>query len=179
MTPAQKGESIACDEVWAYVGSKKKQAWIWLSWSYLTKQTLSFAVGGRDGETGKKMFGAIPKDYKRKRVYTDQYNCYPNIIAGWRHQPRPKGSGSTNIAEGCNNYLRHRVSYLVRRSASFARSVEWFCRRLYFVLFTRNERIKQKTASQQTRLHYPSGWEQFIVRAHRPRSLPYFAYNRV
>lgn len=101
--PAQKGESIECDEVstncvrsdWAYVGSKKKQAWICLSWSYLTKQTLSFTVGGRDSETGKVMFAAIPKDYKRKRVYTDQYACYPNIIARWRHQPRPKGSGST------------------------------------------------------------------------------------
>jgi hypothetical protein len=48
---------------------------------------------------------------------------------------------------GRNNYLRHRVSYLVRKSPSFARNPDWLFRRLSFVLFARNLRIKQACKS--------------------------------
>jgi len=141
--PAPRGDSIECDELWAYVGSKKQQAWIWLSWSFQTTQTLSFAIGARDEATGRKMWTAIPKSYARKQAYTDEYAVYGNLIPWWRHWVCPKGCGDTCIAEGCNNYLRHRVSYLVRKSPSFARNPDWLRRRLCLVLFTRNLRIKQ------------------------------------
>ena len=141
--PAQRGDSIECDEVWAYVGSKKQQAWLWLSWSYQSTQTLSFSVGARDEATGRKMWEGIPKSYSRKQAYTDEYSVYAKLIPWWRHWVCPKGCGDTNIAEGCNNYLRHRVSYLVRKSSSFARNPTWLYRRVFLVLFTRNLRIKQ------------------------------------
>jgi IS1 family transposase len=131
--PAQKGDSIECDEVWAYVGRKKQQAWIWLSWSFLTTQTLSFAVGPRDAETGRVMWKAIPQSYRRKQAYTDGYSVYESLIPWSRHWVCPKGSGDTCIAEGCNNYLRHRVSYLVRKSSSFARNPDWLCQVQYVV----------------------------------------------
>lgn len=126
------------------MGSKKKPIWIWLAWSFQTTQTLSFALGKRDTVTGKVMWEGIPKSYARKQVYTDEYAVYDNLIPYSRHWVCPKGSGDTNIAEGCNNYLRHRVSYLVRKSPSFARNLVWLERRLYLVLFTRNEAIKAK-----------------------------------
>ena len=90
------------------------------------------------------MWEGIPKSYAKKQVYTDEYAVYGNVIPWSRHWVCPKGSGDTNIAEGCNNYLRHRVSYLVRKSPSFARNSVWLERRLYLVLFTRNEAIKAK-----------------------------------
>ena len=46
----------------------------------------------------------------------------------------------------------NRASYLVRKSPSFARSVEWLWRRLYFVLFRRNERIAQRLTKTKQRL---------------------------
>ena len=141
--PAGNPDSIECDEMWTFVGSKKKPTWIWLSWSYQTTQTLSFAVGQRDEATGRAMWEAIPKSYARKQVFTDGYEVYAKLIAWSRHWVCPKGSGETNVAEGCNNYLRHRVSYLVRKSSSYARNRDWLYRRLFLVLFTRNEQIKQ------------------------------------
>jgi insertion element IS1 protein InsB len=136
------GDSVECDEMWAYVGSKKNQQWVWLSWSYQTTQTLSFAVGPRNLSTGKIMKAGIPASYSRKQVYTDGLKLYEELFPDSRHWVCEKGSGGTNISEGCNNYLRHRVSYLVRKSSSFARNGEWLWRRLYFVLFSRNERIR-------------------------------------
>jgi insertion element IS1 protein InsB len=139
--PAQRGDCIECDEMWTFLGTKDCPCWIWLSWSFQTTQTLSFSVGGRDDATGRGMIEAIPSDYTRKPMYTDGYVVYNRLIAFSRHWVCPKGSGQTNIAKRCNTYLRHRVSCLVRRSASFARNIEWLFRRLFYVLFCRNERI--------------------------------------
>jgi insertion element IS1 protein InsB len=130
--------------MWAYVGSKKNPTWIWLAWSYQTTQTLSFALGARDSVAGRIMWQGIPSSYGRKQVYTDGYVVYEELIPWSRHWLCPKGSGETNVAEGCNSYLRHRVSYLVRKSSSFARKVEWLYRRLLLVLFRRNEAIFTK-----------------------------------
>ena len=138
------GDSIECDEIWAFVGNKDNPQWVWLSWSYQTTQTLSFSVGPRDTVTGRAMWDGIPEGYRKKQVYTDGLNIYDSLIPYSQHWVAEKGTGATNVAEGCNNYLRHRVSYLVRKSMSFARNIEWLKRRLYFVLFSRNERIKER-----------------------------------
>lgn len=145
--PARYADSIECDEMWLVVGSKKDSWWLWLSWSYQSTQTLSFSMGARDLATGKVMWQGIPSSFRRKQVYTDGLKIYEDLIPWWRHWVCPKGSGDTCIAEGCNSYLRHRVSYLVRKSASFARNPLWLYRRLYFVLFWRNERIKESFLS--------------------------------
>ena len=104
---------------------------------------LSFAVGPRDSATARAMWEGLPEAYKKKQVYTDGLNIYESLIPYSQHWVAEKGSGGTNLAEGCNNYLRHRVSYLVRESMSFARNIDWFLHRLTFVLFSRNERIKR------------------------------------
>jgi hypothetical protein len=43
------------------------------------------------------------------------------------------------------------VSYLVRKSPSFARNGDWLYRRLNFVLFSRNARIAEDLASKLTK----------------------------
>ena len=95
------------------------------------------------------MWEDIPAEYRKKQFYTDDLNIYHSLIPESQHWVCPKGCGDTNIAEGCNNYLRHRVSYLVRESSSFARSVDWFRRRLLWVLYSRNMRIKQETQDNE------------------------------
>ena len=133
------------------MGTKKNPQWIWLAWSYQTTQVLGFAVGPRDLSTGQAMWDSIPAGYRRKQVYTDGLLLYEELIPWNQHWVCPKGSGDTCIAEGCNNYLRHRVSYLVRKSMSFARNVDWLKRRLLWVLFARNERIKTKALKKQSK----------------------------
>ena len=96
------------------------------------------------------MWNQIPHEWKRKQVYTDALNIYDSLIPYRQHWVCPKGSADTNIAEGCNNYLRHRVSYLVRDSPSFARKSEWLYRRIFLVLYNRNQQIKQKTLKKLT-----------------------------
>lgn len=78
--PKRWGDSVECDEIWAFVGSKKNPQWVWLSWSWQTTQVLSFAVGPRDGETVRKMWEGIPVEYKKKQFYTDDLNIYHSLI---------------------------------------------------------------------------------------------------
>jgi hypothetical protein len=47
---------------------------------FLSQQVLSFAVGPRDGETGRKMWEDIPVEYRKKQFYTDDLNIYHPLI---------------------------------------------------------------------------------------------------
>lgn len=142
--PAAWGDSIELDEMWTFVGTKCPSTWIWLAVSFQTGQILSFSIGDRDEQTGKEMFTAIPKDYGRKPVYTDGYAVYPLIVPAWRHRPCEKGSGQTNRVEGVNRILRHRVSYLVRRSLTYARNPDWLWQRLRYFIHCRNRQIAKR-----------------------------------
>lgn len=80
-------------------------------------------MGPGDTATGREMWEAIPCGYRKKQTYPDGLKIYESLIPSSVHWICPKGCGETNIAQGCNNYLRHRVSYLVRKSMSFAGQV--------------------------------------------------------
>jgi insertion element IS1 protein InsB len=142
--PAAWGDSIELDEMWTPLVTKRPASWIWLAVSFRTGQILSFSIGDRDEQTGWEMFAAIPSDYSRKPVYTDGYAVYPLIVPTWRHRPCEKGSGQTNRVEGVNRILRHRVSYLVRRSLTYARNPDWLFRRLRYFIHCRNQQIQQR-----------------------------------
>ena len=94
----------------------------------------------------------IPEGYRKKQFYTDGLALCERLIPFHQHWVCEKGSvqslgatcGGTNVCEGGNSYLRHRVSYLVRKSMSFALNPLWFWRRLRFVLHRRNERIRER-----------------------------------
>ena len=83
--PKRRGDSIECDEIWGFVGSKSNPQWVWLAWSYQTTQTLSFAVGPRDLATGQEMWKSIPSGYRRKQVYTDGCPLYDSLIPWGQH----------------------------------------------------------------------------------------------
>ena len=97
--PPQKGDSLEADEMWSFVGSKKNQIWTWLCVSFLTGQVIAYAVyavGDRSADTGRVLFSRVPKPWRKKLVYTDEYSAYRAIVPAWKHRPSPKGSGRTN-----------------------------------------------------------------------------------
>jgi IS1 family transposase len=122
--------------------------WLWLAVSYKTGQILSFSIGRRDTETAGQMWQGIPASYRRKKMYTDEYAVYPNIVPTGQHRICEKGSGQTNRVEGVNRILRHCVRYLVRRSLTYARNSLWLWRRLRYFIHCRNQEIKQRWETQ-------------------------------
>lgn len=147
--PAQKGDSLEADEMWSFVTKKKNKRWIWLIVSWQTRQVIAYAVGDRSAETCRLLWQRVPKEYRRKLIYTDFYEAYVSALPRWQHRPCGKGSGKTCMVERMNNQIRQRLGRFVRKTLSFSKCpkmhegcVRWF-------LQNYNERQKIKIVLKQ------------------------------
>ncbi len=73
-------------------------------------------MGDRSRKSLRTLWSRVPPAYRRKLIYTDEYEVYSAFFRPWQHRPIPKGSGRTSVAEGLNNTWRNRLSGLVRRT---------------------------------------------------------------
>jgi len=153
--PAHPGrDEVILDELWAFVGSKAQQVWIWLALSRHHLQILAFHVGPRDGQSACHLWEQVPVPWKRDLVFTDGFSAYPPVF-----QERPlqhcrcfksgpnalcEEFGETAALEGVNNALRAGVSYLGRKSLAFARSLHWLRYRLTWFIHCWNQRQDKK-----------------------------------
>ena len=101
---------------------KTDKSWIWLVISFRTRQVVAAAVGDRSAETCRTLWSRVPKQYRRKLVYTDFYEAYFSALPKGQHRPRQKGSGKTNTVERFNNTLRQRLGRFVRKTLSFSKT---------------------------------------------------------
>ncbi|GAA4001015.1 hypothetical protein GCM10022408_10230 [Hymenobacter fastidiosus] len=77
--------------------------------------------GCRGAAPARRWWAVRPRRY-RHRYHTDLQEAYAKVLPACDHQPRPKGSGNTSIAEASNCSLRQRCRVLVRKSCSFGKS---------------------------------------------------------
>ena len=139
-------DEVVIDEMWSFIGCKACQAWIWLVVSRSSLQVVAFFVGARDLESAQALWQQVPSPWCDGLVFTDGFSVYPALFGDrpHKHCPCPKAEpgtwGETSIAEGTNNALRQRVSYLGRKSAAFARSLFWLNSRLRWFLHRYNLR---------------------------------------
>lgn len=136
--------------MWSFVTSKKSQIWTWLCVSFLTGQVIAYAVGDRSADTGSVLFRRVPKPWRKKLVYTDEYSVYRAVVPAWKHRPSPKGSGRTNTVERTNNSIRQRLSRFVRRTLSFSKCPKMHEKALLVFLHSYNQDIARKQASLTT-----------------------------
>jgi IS1 family transposase len=50
-----------------------------------TRQVVAYAIGDRSGETCKKLWNSIPKEYREGQCYTDFWQAYQAIIPEDQH----------------------------------------------------------------------------------------------
>ena len=110
------GDSLELDELVVRVGTKRRYRYLWIAVSRLSRQVLAYFIGDRSRKSLHQLWQRIPRAYRRKLVYTDEYPVYGDVLRPWQHRPSPKGSGRTSVIEGLNNKWRTRVSGLVRRT---------------------------------------------------------------
>jgi insertion element IS1 protein InsB len=95
---------------------RRRYRYLWIAVSRLTRQVLAFCVGDRSQKSLRTLWSRVPPVYRRKLIYTDEYEVYAAFFRPWQHRPSPKGSGRTSVAEGLNNKWRNRLAGLVRRT---------------------------------------------------------------
>jgi len=147
-------DEVVMDEMWTFVGSKANAMWVWLALSRRNLQIIGFHIGGRSLEDARQLWEQVPAKWRGFLVFTDAYPVYPQLFANAPHQlcagtrgERDTSERDTSEVEGANNALRQRVSYLARKTSSFARSLLWLHRRLLWMIFHWNQK--------QARTHAP------------------------
>ena len=117
---------IQLDELWSFVGEKKKKQWVWLALNPINRQIVAFHVGGRGTKDAEQFLEKIPDVFRRKAgFFTDYWRAYQAAINdGEKHFAVGKQSGLTAYIERFNCTLRQRASRLVRKALSFSKSVE-------------------------------------------------------
>lgn len=125
ITRKEKGRlTIACDEMWSFVESKKYKVWIWLAKDIDTKEIVGMYAGSRDREGAQGLWNSLPEIYQQYAVsYTDFWSAYEEVFPTERHCAVGKDSGKTSTIESFNCTMRQRISRLVRKTLSFSKKL--------------------------------------------------------
>lgn len=110
------------DELWSFVGNKKRVRWIWLAICLRTRQIIAYHIGDRSQESCEQFWMNIPRPYWRSFTYSDLWEAYQNVFDTETHFSVGKESGKTSHIERFICTLRQRVGRLVRKTLSFSKS---------------------------------------------------------
>ena len=133
MLPPQEAEALELDELWSFVGQRKRKRWVWLALCRRTRQVVAYAIGGRGQKTCQVLWERIPSAYKTGLVFTDFWDAYQKVLPQEQHRATGKGDGQTNHIERFNNSLRQRLARFVRQTLSFSKidAMHETCLRLF------------------------------------------------
>jgi IS1 family transposase len=132
------------DELWSFVGCKKKPAWIWIIMERGSGQVIAFHVGGRTKRDAKELWRKLPIEYRRNLiVYTDFLKSYAAALPAQQHIASGKDAGQTNRIERLNCTIRQRVARLVRNTLSFSKKLANHVGAIGFFLFHYNREVNK------------------------------------
>lgn len=126
LLPALADDVLEVDEVWTYVGNKKRgERWLWTALCRRTRQIVAFFIGGHDTLACQQLWQRIPADYAGCPIYTDAWRTYQAVLPPELHQVVGKQTGQTAHQERWYNTLRQRLARFVRKTLSFSKSDLW------------------------------------------------------
>ena len=134
--------TIECDEMWSFVGCKKKELYIWLAIDRDTREIVGCFIGDRTRQSARQLWASLPPVYRQCAVaYTDFWQSYTTVIPKQRHRPVGKETGQTNHIERLNNTFRQRISRLVRQSLSFSKNCQNHIGAIWYFIHHYNSQI--------------------------------------
>jgi len=124
----KRWEVLELDELWSFVGHKKRKVWLWLVIERARRRIVGWTLGNRGEAPLRRFWQSLPVHYRRHCwLFTDQWNAYTKVLPCWQHRPFPKGEGQTSIVEAINCSLHQRCDVLVRKYCCSANP--WPCTR--------------------------------------------------
>ena len=113
---------LELDELWSFVGSKQRPAWVWVALCRATRQVVACCLGDRSEESCRYFWEQVPAPWRTATCYTDFWDAYGAVLPEAQHQVSGKGGGQTAHIERWNNTLRQRLGAFVRKTLSFSKS---------------------------------------------------------
>ena len=128
-------EALELDEMWPFVGRKKRKVWLWLAVERASRCVVARVLGRRDAATARRLWAALPRRYRRHCWYfTYLFPAYVDVLSRWQHRRCPKADGGTSVIEAINCSLRQRCGVLVRKSCSFSKLLAMHTARIKIVI---------------------------------------------
>ena len=127
---------LELDEMWTFVGRKKRNVWLWLAVERHSRRIVAWVLGDRSAATARRLWAQLPAYWRGPRCwyFTDLWESYAGVLPRGQHRRSPKGSGGTSIVEAINCSLRQRCGVLVRKSCSFSKSLVMHTARIKIVI---------------------------------------------
>jgi IS1 family transposase/transposase-like protein len=97
-------DSVQIDELWSYVGKKKKKRWLIYAYIPETKEILAYVLGSRGLKTVQKLYQMLKK-FAIKEYCTDKWKAFVRVFSQENHRI---GKEFTRAIEGVNTSLRAR-----------------------------------------------------------------------
>ena len=110
------------DEQWSYVGSKKKQRWLFYAWEPRFKKVLAHVFGSRTHQTLEKLLSKLKPSVRKIRfIRTGGWEPYATRLPSDKHVV---GKLCTHRIERDNLNLRTRIKHLARKTICYSHSEE-------------------------------------------------------
>lgn len=110
--------SVQIDEVWSYVGRKKKgKYWLLYAYSVEYDEIIACACGSRSATTVRQLYRQLEK-VEIEQYCTDHWPAFAKVLPEGKHMV---GKDYTRNIEGVNTCIRARNRRFARRTASFSK----------------------------------------------------------
>ena len=116
----QRVDEAEVDEMWSFVGKKKKPRWLWHALDHRSGKVLAYIFGRRTDEVFVKL-KTLLKPFGIRRYYTDSWGAYKRNLISKVHS---SGKRNTQQIERKHLTLRTRIKRLVRKTICFSKSIE-------------------------------------------------------
>jgi insertion element IS1 protein InsB len=135
---AEEPVVLELDELWSFVGSKARVAWVWVALDRATRQVVACVLGDRSAATCRALWEQVPEPWRAATCYTDFWAAYQAVIPAEQHREVGKETGRTAHVERFNHTLRQRRGPLVRKTLSFSKCDRMHDARLQLLLHRYN-----------------------------------------
>ena len=115
---AQNIEEAELDEMWSFVGSKKKPRWLWHAIARRSGQVLAYVFGRRKDQVFLELKKLL-EPFGIEKYCTDGWGAYERHLPEEDHEV---GKRKTQQIERKHLELRTRIKRLARRTICFSRS---------------------------------------------------------
>ena len=115
----QRVDEAEVDEMWSFVGTKKRPRWMWHALDHRSGKVLAYVFGRRTDEVFVKL-KTLLKLFGIRRYYTDSWGAYKRNLSSKVHSP---GKRNTQQIERKHLTLRTRLKRLVRKTICFSKSL--------------------------------------------------------
>ena len=138
----KRWEVLELDELWTFVGRKKRKVWLWLAVERASRRIVAWTLGSRGEASARRRWQNLLPRYRRRCWYfTAEWKAYAKVLPRDQHRPCPKGEGQTSIVEAINCSLRQRGGVLVRKSCSFSKCLKMHTARIKIIIDNHNRSI--------------------------------------